>query len=175
MKIALSDWRAEALEETLTACERWPSLSWQGQQINFKTPVQLSWQLTGQKGSIFIRGKIATDLELACSRCAETFLLPMRCTLEEIVSLTPDPEQEEFWDTPIIDREQDELDLSALSLQVLLENLPLQPLCKADCRGLCPQCGQDLNKGDCDCQAEAIDPRLAILGQLLKPDKQTEK
>ena len=175
MKIALSDWRKKDLEETLTACEQWPSFSWQGIEIDFKIPVHLSLQLSSKQGSLFIRGKIAADLELACSRCAEPFVLPIRCTLSEVVPLTQGDDSEEYWDSPVIDRTQDELDLSELSLQVLLENLPLQPLCRQDCRGLCPKCGQNLNDGDCGCQTNEIDPRLAVLGQLLRQDKQSEK
>lgn len=176
MKLLLSDWRvADDLEQTLAASELWPSLTWQGQQIQFKGPVQLSFQLTKQPDSLLIRGEIAADLELACSRCLENFLLPVRCTLDEAIPLGVADDQEEHWDSPFIDRVQDELDLSELSLQVLLENLPLQPLCRRDCRGLCNTCGQDLNSGNCDCQTEEIDPRLAILGQLLRQDNQSKK
>lgn len=171
MKLVLSDWRAaEDLQQTLAVSEQWPGLVWQGQQIQFKGPVQLSFQITGQQKSLLIRGEIEADLELACSRCAENFLLPIRCPLDETISLADEDDQEAF-----IDREQDELDLSALSLQVLLENLPLQPLCRQDCRGLCPSCGQDLNSGDCDCETDMIDPRLAILGQLLSQDNKSKK
>lgn len=176
MKIALADWRtAVDLEQTLTASERWPSITWQGQKIDFKTPVQLSLQLAGQKGSLLVHGEITADLELACSRCTKNFLLPIRYQVDEVISLSDEDDQHEYWDSPFLDRERDELDLSGLSLQVLLENLPLQPLCRPDCRGLCPKCGRDQNSGSCDCQTEEIDPRLAILGQLLKQDNKPKE
>lgn len=171
MKLALGDWRAaEDLQQTLAVSEQWPNLNWQGQQIQFKGPVQISFQITGQQKSLLIRGEVAADLELACSRCTENFLLHVRCPLDETISLADEDDQEVF-----IDREQDELDLTDLGLQVLLENLPLQPLCRQDCRGLCPSCGQDLNSGDCDCETDTIDPRLAILGQLLRQDNKSKK
>lgn len=171
MKLVLSDWRiADDLQQTLAGSELWPSFNWQGQQIQFKGPVQLSFHITGQQQSLLIRGEVAADLELACSRCTENFLLPVRYPLDETISLADEDDQE-----VLVDRVQDELDLSELSLQVLLENLPLQPLCRHDCRGLCPNCGQDLNSGDCDCETDAIDPRLAILGQLLRRDNQSKK
>ncbi len=175
MRILLRDWRKEDLEETLVASEQWPSLSWQGLDITFKTPVQLSFHLSGKQGSLFVRGKIAADIEMACSRCAEPFVLPIRCTLEEVIPLTAKDDPEGYWESPVIDREQDELDLTELGFQVLLENLPFQPLCRQDCRGLCPNCGQNLNYGDCHCQVEEIDPRLAVLSQLLRQDKQSDK
>jgi uncharacterized protein len=39
----------------------------------------------------------------------------------------------------------------------------MKPLCSEDCKGICPQCGQDLNEGECDCEIETVDPRLAKL------------
>jgi uncharacterized protein len=50
---------------------------------------------------------------------------------------------------------------------VLLE-LPYKSLCREDCRGLCPLCGKNLNEGLCGCNRKSVDPRLAILGQLLE-------
>jgi uncharacterized protein len=42
-------------------------------------------------------------------------------------------------------------------------SLPSSPVCRPDCKGLCPHCGQDLNEGSCDCHTEAVDPRWAAL------------
>ncbi len=176
MKLLLSGWRsADVVQQTLMASELWPSLKWQGQEIRFKEPVQLSLELTGEQGSLLVRGEIAAELELACSRCAEDFVLPMRLTMNEVIPLASDEDQDGCWNFAYLDRERDELDLSELSIQVLLENLPLQPLCSQECRGLCPICGKNLNSGDCDCQVETIDPRLAILRQLLNQNQQAKK
>jgi len=59
------------------------------------------------------------------------------------------------------------VDLSEPLREIILLSLPMHAVCRPDCRGLCPQCGQNLNFGQCDCQKEEIDPRLAILKQLL--------
>jgi len=48
--------------------------------------------------------------------------------------------------------------------QVLL-SVPMKPLCRNDCAGLCPVCGRDLNEGACNCRKEELDPRLAPLAQ----------
>jgi uncharacterized protein len=45
-------------------------------------------------------------------------------------------------------------------------------LCREDCKGICPQCGKNLNLGPCDCKVENVDPRLEILKQLLDTDSQ---
>ena len=58
------------------------------------------------------------------------------------------------------------LDLDALAEEDVVLNLPSKVLCKEDCKGLCPQCGKNLNDGPCDCK-EPVDPRLAGLLDLL--------
>jgi len=60
----------------------------------------------------------------------------------------------------------DQVDLEPLAREALTLDLPLAPLCAADCRGLCPTCGADLNAGDCDCPPAPADPRWAALDVL---------
>jgi uncharacterized protein len=60
----------------------------------------------------------------------------------------------------------DHLDLEPLARDAVLLNLPLAPLCRADCAGLCPICGADLADGDCGCDEESGDPRWAALDAL---------
>jgi uncharacterized protein len=70
-------------------------------------------------------------------------------------------------DTALLINEQHILDLSEVLRQNLLLAVPMQPLCRPDCAGLCPTCGQDLNEGACECDSAGIDPRWADLGSLL--------
>ena len=55
--------------------------------------------------------------------------------------------------------------LYALLRDDILLELPTKFLCKPDCKGLCSQCGQNLNLGDCGCNQRRIDPRLEVLQQ----------
>lgn len=59
--------------------------------------------------------------------------------------------------------EEEEMDLRPLLLEQIQLNVPMKPLCRAVCKGLCPHCGKDLNQGDCDCQKTEIDPRWEAL------------
>ena len=61
-----------------------------------------------------------------------------------------------------------QLPLQELVEEDLILDQPSKILCREDCRGLCPQCGKDLNQGLCGCRQETVDPRLAILKQLLE-------
>ena len=60
----------------------------------------------------------------------------------------------------------DQVDLEPLAREAVLLDLPLAPLCAAECRGLCPTCGADLNQGACACVPEVVDPRWAALDAL---------
>jgi uncharacterized protein len=59
------------------------------------------------------------------------------------------------------------LDLSEIVRQDLALALPMVPLCRTACKGLCSNCGQNWNEGDCDCETEELDPRLIVLKELL--------
>ena len=62
--------------------------------------------------------------------------------------------------------ENDEIDLGALMHEQFVLSLPMKPLCSEGCKGLCPVCGTNLNKGTCDCKPVWEDPRFAALREL---------
>ena len=64
------------------------------------------------------------------------------------------------------------LDLVELMREQFVLALPMKPLCAEDCRGLCPECGTNLNKGQCGCTPRWEDPRLAALKSLLPREKE---
>jgi uncharacterized protein len=122
------------------------------------------------------RGKRGVDLsanlhsrvELDCCRCLE----PFESTISADFSLTIVPEAAEFGAGEIeIDDEDASLfyapegkaDLGVIAAEQILLNMPLKPVCDPGCKGLCPTCGVNRNKIECDCRSEAIDPRFAPL------------
>ena len=60
------------------------------------------------------------------------------------------------------------LDLTEAIRQYREASATMQPLCRPDCRGLCPRCGRDLNEGDCGCSSAEVDSRLAGLASLIE-------
>ena len=115
---------------------------------------------------LFAHGEIATKLRIQCVRC----LAPISCAL--VIRLA-----DQFAHNPrALDQDQDAVfpisgkgtvDLALPLRDHILLDLPLHPLCRPDCRGLCSQCGANLNETQCDCSAAQIDPRLAVLKRLL--------
>jgi len=123
-----------------------------------------------QRG-ILVRGELNTELELTCSRCLCAFNCPLAINFEEEYISTIDitsglplgsPEEPGSF---IID-EHHVIDLTEAIRQYALLSTPMKPLCREDCAGLCPQCGQNLNQGPCDCSVRSIDPRWSALMKL---------
>lgn len=106
---------------------------------------------------------------LPCARCLEPFDAPITVDFDEEYVLDQDPltgrplpvEADDFR----IDGHR-HLDLSEAVRQYEESALPIRPLCRADCRGLCPRCGSNLNLGPCGCAAADPDHRWSALGRL---------
>jgi len=121
-------------------------------------------RLTHTNEGILARAELVTQVSLECVRCLEPFSLELSLDLTErfLPASTLALAEEAF---PIEDNNI--VDLDEPVRQAILLALPMRPLCTPNCRGLCSQCGQNLNTGQCNCQEEEIDPRLAVLKQLL--------
>lgn len=137
-------------------------------------PAAYSLKVTLKGSSVLISGSLQGRLELVCCRCLKTFprLIEKSFHLEYRPDPKVDTEGEElslrYSDLKIGFYRDDELDLSpVVSEQVLLE-IPMKPVCRQDCKGLCDQCGVDLNSGSCSCTRQALDPRLAALTDIKK-------
>lgn len=122
-----------------------------------------------------LRGSMAAAVELECVRCLE----PFRLDLEEALDLlflppsanvgSSDEEHElKDDDLSVSFYHDDQIDLSLLIREQLYLALPMKPVCRADCAGLCPTCGVNRNLTQCECARESIDPRMASLKTLLK-------
>ena len=109
-----------------------------------------------------------TTVAMQCSRCLEPFEQPLHIEIEEAFVPTVDVVsgkslQTDEMDEAVLINEHHILDLSEILRQSILLALPLTPLCKPECKGLCPTCGANLNYESCTCQEEDVDPRWAAL------------
>jgi uncharacterized protein len=154
--------------------EQFPPLSLMGEEITFSTPVLADVTVHNTGMVLQMKGSIRTRALLACGRCLKLVDYPIQIEFEipyvhqddlnEIgIQVEPgeDPDNYEiFGEQPI--------NLRDIITENIIMAIPMSFLCHPDCRGLCVQCGQDLNQAECDCQPEQIDPRLAVLQELLK-------
>lgn len=121
-------------------------------------------QATRVQGGVLVQGVLESQLKLECVRCLEPFTLPITLELEETFRLagtSPKP------DMPYSVSENGWIDLTSLLREQGWLSIPMKPLCKSDCRGLCVQCGANLNLEPCTCESTRNDPRLAVLEELL--------
>ncbi len=135
--------------------------------------VQMNGELLKEDDGVSFAGRIETRATLACSRCLEEYILPLDLPFDLFYTTAPEtpPGDERRLDEDMVTRvhiDGSRIDLrSILSEQVYL-GLPLKPLCRPDCLGLCPRCGTNLNADACTCAEERTeDPRLRILKSLL--------
>jgi uncharacterized protein len=140
------------------------------------------FELYAEGTHVFAAGPFHGELTVACSRCVN----PVKLVLDERLQVTFMPRNElpaDYDDQAPADAEgpevtEEDLDLfpyegEAIDLEPLLREqfvlaVPYAPLCREDCKGLCPQCGIDRNTDTCRCEAP-IDPRLAALKGLKLP------
>ncbi len=128
---------------------------------------------------ILTRGALSTEVEVTCSRCLSSFRCPVALNIEEeyfpttdVVSGAPLALPDEAGICAI--DEHHVLDLSEAIRQYALLAIPMKPLCREDCAGLCSQCGHNLNLGSCQCPPQAADPRWFQLTKLVNERKGTE-
>jgi len=126
---------------------------------------------------IYIEGEARAEFECTCSRCLVRYRHalrePFRIVLEPAAERVPsDPEGADalarygLWLGDELDAgwfRGTEIDLTGFLQEVMVLALPVQPLCRADCRGLCPQCGTDRNTQSCDCEQVRSDSPFAVL------------
>jgi uncharacterized metal-binding protein YceD (DUF177 family) len=98
---------------------------------------------------ILVLIKADSRAALECARCLDRFERPLRASLELHVPVS-----------------NTELDAAEEARQSLVLALPMKPLCRPDCRGLCAHCGENLNTGACRCPAESKDKPFAVLKDL---------
>ncbi|MEZ4503794.1 MAG: DUF177 domain-containing protein [Dehalococcoidia bacterium] len=125
--------------------------------------------LRTQRG-ILVRAHLELTTDLECSRCLRTFEAPLELDIDEMFAMLRDPitrepvEGIEADDFKVLDEQY--LDLSDAVRQYEESTRPISPLCRPDCRGLCPTCGADLNDGDCACAPEVVSERWSALAGL---------
>ncbi len=111
-------------------------------------------------GGIAASGTVRAPWVGVCRRCATAVGGDLVIGVTERFAPDASPDDDELY--PISD---DTIDLGPLVRDAIVLELPSAPLCRPDCRGLCPHCGADRNEGECDCVAPT-DPRWANLDVL---------
>ena len=134
-------------------------------------PVELGLDVHKDKDVFRLDGRVRTTLELPCSRCLEPFPLPIDSAFDLRylpASALSDADEREIADEDLETSyyRDDQIDVNELLREQFYLALPMKPLCRDDCAGLCPVCGVNRNVTACACSTEWSDPRLDVLRAL---------
>ncbi len=136
-------------------------------ELLFPQPFKVTGEFRNEAGVVSSYATIDADLHTVCDRCAtevvEKLSIPMEHTF--VTELNNEENDDLYQVVP-----NRKVDLDALATEDVFLSIPTKVLCKEDCKGICPQCGKNLNEGPCDC-TKPVDPRLAGLLSLLEDNE----
>lgn len=113
---------------------------------------------------LFLQAKFEGSVDLECVSCLDTTQHLLKMDFSELYAFS----QRSVSDSGLLVPESGYIDLELLVREYALLEVPISPLCKPDCKGLCRECGQNLNERDCGHQQAQADGPFANLGSLLK-------
>ncbi len=137
------------------------NVEFMGSTLLFEEPLRIDGKVLNIGGTLEISALIEGSYRTECSRCGDPVSKKLSAELFESV-------QSDFSD---VDEEcisflGNVMDISGSIEACIFENIPLQFLCRDDCKGLCPVCGINLNEKECNCDTTVYDPRFAIFRNL---------
>lgn len=141
------------------------------ENIRLASDVSVQGDVTKHIAQTDVKGRVSSAVEIDCVRCLEPVELKLEFDFNVGYVLPEhfavDKEKEVASDDLDIDvLSEDRIDLKEVIREQILLNLPDGVFCKEDCKGLCQQCGANLNLIDCNCKETEIDPRWAALKKL---------
>jgi DUF177 domain-containing protein len=138
--------------------------------LHAKGQADLVEEIEGQRRipDIRLRGKLQTQVELPCARCVDPVKYDVNSDFDLLyrpinADSHPDEAAISEAETEIGFYQGEGIQLEDVLKEQVLLALPAKILCREDCKGLCPQCGKNLNQGSCKCEAKISDPRWAAL------------
>lgn len=132
-------------------------------KLILKSPLKVCGNATYDGQIVNLKGSITGIIEGQCSRCLESLDYNLNVEFDEDFSKLEHNEE-------IYPIEEESIELKDMVIDNIILSIPFKFLCSEECKGLCPVCGRNLNKYQCDCNKDNIDPRLAVLKDLFKGD-----
>jgi uncharacterized protein len=144
----------------------------QAEDYRVVAPVRLGLDIRKDRDAYRVTGRVETRLALECGRCLEPLEIPVDSPFElryvpEATNVGEGEREVAEDDLTTAYYRNETIDLGELMHEQFVLALPMKPLCAEACKGLCPECGTNLNMGTCECKPTWTDPRLAALEGLL--------
>ncbi|TVX97715.1 YceD family protein [Cohnella terricola] len=132
-------------------------------------PIKYDLTAEASEDRIIVTGRLSCDVRMQCSRCLDPIEGTIDVPFEEQFRVVGDDEDEsDDDDDEAVPVKEERIDLSPYIAEEFVVQLPFAPLCSDDCKGLCSECGTNLNEQSCGCNTEKIDPRMAALQDWFK-------
>ncbi|MGL5245207.1 MAG: YceD family protein [Sarcina sp.] len=150
-------------KKAIDLCLDLKNIEFEHETFRVLNPLEFKGEILSYDDIIIIKGKVTGKIQMECSRCLKHFSYNVHNDIDE--KFTNNSNQEE---DSIILVEGDELDITEIIVNNVISTLPIKKLCDENCRGLCQECGTDLNVHICNCNTQDVDIRLAKLKDLFK-------
>ena len=136
-----------------------PDITMTPDVYHFAKPVRYNLFITNTGGALLVTGTVSAEAETTCARCLDPVTLDVDAEVEAYYLIPgkdePFTEDEEVEYDQLTDGKK--IDLTTLCQSTLALAFPYITLCSDDCKGLCPQCGTNLNNETCSCSTEEPD------------------
>ena len=120
-------------------------------------------RIFNEAGVLTLEGELTAEMVCVCDRCGEQFPSVKEMSLSATVVEEDDDNQD---DPELFFLDGDSVEIDEIVTTLYILDMETKFLCREECKGLCPQCGKNLNAGPCSCRKQ-MDPRFAVLEQLL--------
>ncbi len=136
--------------------------------ITDRMPINFTFTNIGE-GKARVEGNASLTFLAACDRCLADVPVKLDLKFDRVVAapgIAPADEDDQSF------MEGYQLDAEAFVYNEILVNWPVKILCREDCRGVCPVCGQNLNERECGCDTFVPDPRMAAIQDIFNANKE---
>ena len=128
--------------------------------------VNVKVELSKLHNQIILQADISANASFICDRCTKDFNTVLSSNYKMVYLFGPEPEDNNDISVTFLPMDTDKIILDEDVRDYAVLSVPMKKLCKEDCKGLCVNCGKDLNEGDCGCQKNQIDSRWLPLMEL---------
>lgn len=141
------------------------------ERVMLSAPATVNGKVRLAGNEVFVKGHVDTRAQVECDRCLKPVELPVSADFE--LEYITGSEYEASSVAALTEAEMsvsvfdgDAIDVDEIVKEQILLAVPTRMLCREECKGICPECGNDRNAGECDCVTKEIDPRWAALKTL---------
>ena len=169
MKLELSTWPNGTKTEEFA--EQPEELGLSADVYRFEVPVEVQLSVQKNDDEVVLNGRVSTQAVATCVRCLEEFRVGIDETLRRVANVVPDKRVTEDTGDPdfvFLPMSLPVWDLTDIIREVTLLALPGNPVCREECKGLCPGCGVNLNETNCRCTRTETSGALSQLSELLQ-------